>query len=234
MLIGSVLLLAGAASLALAARRSPLGRPGPSAQRAVAALACQGAEVAPEGVSRRALLAAAAAGVAAAGGALPAFAEATLVTRQQAYTRYVPRVERARDFWAGRLRGLVAKSDWETIQKELAPLGKKGEGGTLRKLVSPMRLWASSFSSKTISDKTQAMEAAVDEIEDAIASLDVASKGEVKGGIFGFLGGTKKVDESQRGALAQAAYKKGVSAFNKYIEIGNDGIGVSFEPLDTI
>ena len=34
--------------------------------------------------------------------------------------------------------------------------------------------------------------------------------------------------------FAQAAYKKGVSAFNKYIEIGNDGIGVSFEPLDTI
>jgi len=134
----------------------------------------------------------------------------------------------------GRLRGLVAKSDWDTIQKELAPVGKKDQGGTLRKLVAPMRLWASSFSSKTISDKTQAMEAAVDEIEDAIASLDVASKGEVKGGIFGFLGGTKKVEESQRVALAQAAYKKGVSAFNKYIEIGNDGIGVSFEPLDTI
>ena len=34
--------------------------------------------------------------------------------------------------------------------------------------------------------------------------------------------------------FAQAAYKKGVSAFNKYIEIGNDGLGLNFAPLDTI
>lgn len=42
------------------------------------------------------------------------------------------------------------------------------------------------------------------------------------------------MDESKRGDLAVVAYKKGVAAYNKYIEIGNDGIGINFAPLDTI
>ena len=39
---------------------------------------------------------------------LPAavFAESTLITRQQAYTRYVPRIERGRDYWATGLKKL--------------------------------------------------------------------------------------------------------------------------------
>ena len=35
-------------------------------------------------------------------------------------------------------------------------------------------------------------------------------------------------------ALALAAYKKGTRAINKYIEIGNDGLGTTLQPLDTI
>ena len=37
-----------------------------------------------------------------------------------------------------------------------------------------------------------------------------------------------------RRKLAEAAYKKGASALNKYILISNDGLGLSFAPLDTI
>jgi hypothetical protein len=97
-----------------------------------------------------------------------------------------------------------------------------------------MRLWASSFSGKTLAPKTLAMQNAVDEIEECIQSLNVAAQGTVDGGFFSFIGGKKKMEEGQRSALAQAAYKKGVSAFNKYIEIANDGIGQSFAPVDTI
>ena len=43
-----------------------------------------------------------------------------------------------------------------------------------------------------------------------------------------------ELQPGERKALAQAAYKKGTSAFNKYILIGNDGLGLSFAPLDTI
>ncbi len=53
-------------------------------------------------------------------------------------------------------------------------------------------------------------------------------------GFFSFLGGQKTMDEANRIKLAQVAYKKGVSAFNKYIVIGNDGLGLSFAPIDTI
>jgi len=165
---------------------------------------------------------------------LPALAESTLVTRQQAYTRYVPRIERGRDYWAGKLRKSITNSDWETLKKELEPPGKKDKGGALVKITPAMRLWASSFSGKTLSDKTLAMQAAVDEIDECIKSLDVAAQGKISGGLFSFITGGKTMDNSQRTALAQAAYKKGVSAFNKYIELGNDGIGVAFAPVDLI
>ena len=183
-------------------------------------------------LGRRALLSTAAAAALLPGAA---FAESTLVTRQGAYTRYVPRIERGRDFWAGGLRKMIANSDWKSIQVALEPVGKKDKGGTIKKFFGPMSLWASSFSSKVISDKTIAMNAAIDELEEAVASLEIAAYGEQKDtGFFGAFGGKKKLDDKSRMALAQAAYKKGVLAFNKYIEIGNDGLGLSFAPIDTI
>merc|ERR1719201_2777641 len=81
-----------------------------------------------EPTSRRALLSSiASAGAAAAVlTAVPAtsFAESTLVTRQQAYSRYVPRIERGRDFWAGGLRKAIGNQDWAFITRELEPVGK--------------------------------------------------------------------------------------------------------------
>ena len=81
-------------------------------------------------------------------------------TRQQAYTRYVPRIERGRDFWSTKLRKDIAASDWTAIAKELEPVGKKDKGGAIMKVFGPMGLWSSSWSSKIISDKTIAMNAA--------------------------------------------------------------------------
>jgi len=189
-----------------------------------------------EPMSRRALLSTAGAAVAAVAATpvLPALAESTLVTRQQAYTRYVPRIERGRDFWQGGLRKYIASSDWAAIKRELEPVGKN-KGGAIPKVFGPMRLWASSWSGKTITDKTLAMEEAVEELSAAATSLEIAATGQVKdSGLFSFLGGKKQMDEASRVQLAQAAYKKGVLAFNKYIEIGNDGLGLQFQAIDTI
>ena len=187
-------------------------------------------------VGRRSVLASGVAAAAALAAApLASHAESTLVTRQAAYTRYVPRIERGRDFWAGGLRKMVSNSDWKSIEKELEPIGKKDKGGTIIKAFSPMRLWSSSWSGKVISDKTLAMNAAIDELEEAVASLQIAAAGQDKDtGFLSFLGGKKSLDEGSRTKLAQAAYKKGASAFNKYIMIGNDGLGLNFAPLDTI
>ena len=166
---------------------------------------------------------------------LAALAESTLVTRQQAYTRYVPRIERARDYWATKLRKDVATQNWAAIVKELEPVGKKDKGGAIKKAFGPMGLWSSSFSSKVISDKTLAMNAALDEFAEAVATLEIAANGQEKdSGIFSFLGGSKKIDEGSRIKLSVAAYKKGTIAFNKFIEIGNDNLGLNFAPIDTI
>jgi len=166
--------------------------------------------------------------------AAPALAESTLITRQQAYTRYVPRIERGRDFWAGGLRKYIANSDWAAITKEFEPV-TKSKGGAIAKFFGPMRLWASSFSGKTVSDKTVAMNEAIAELEDAARNLEIAALGQEKDtGFMGVFGGKKKIDDASRVKLAQVAYKKGVVAFNKYIVIGNDGIGLNFAPIDTI
>ena len=186
-------------------------------------------------LSRRALLSSAAGAAALAVVApLPALAESTLITRQQAYTRYVPRIERGRDFWAEGLRKMISQGNYAGILKELEPVTKT-KGGAISKVFGPMRLWSSSWSGKTLSEKTLAMNEAVDELAEAASSLEVAATGKEKaGGLGGFFGGSKTMDETNRAKLAQAAYKKGVLAFNKYIEIGNDGLGLSFQPLDLI
>lgn len=187
-------------------------------------------------LSRRALVTTAAA-------AVPALlvqqasAEQTLVTRQQAYTRYVPRVERGRDYWSSAVKKQIQNQDWATLATAIE---KKG---SIDRIFGPMQLWASSFSGKTISEKTLAMNGAVDELQSAVKTLEIAAKGtEGSGGFLGF-GGPKKIEESKRKELALKSYLKGVAAINQYIEIGNDGIGgqarvctpaaTSFAPLLT-
>lgn len=150
----------------------------------------------------------------------PVWAESSLATRQQAYTRYVPRIERGRDYWQNGLKKLIASQNWAEISKALE---KKG---SIDRLFGPMELWASSWSGKSISEKTLAMNVAIDELREACRGLRVASEG--KETVKGFLGfeSTKVMDPSKRQQLAQAAYAKGVQAINQYIEIGNDGIGL--------
>jgi len=225
--------------LYLVVAASALVEPPLLVNRASAGVACVQPSLARSDVaaplSRRALLSTAAGVVAA--GALPSavFAESTLVTRQQAYTRYVPRIERGRDYWANGLKKSIANGDWTAIQAQLTAGTKKTAGGAIAEVFNPMSLWSSSWSSKVISDKTYAMNAAIDELREAAASLEVAAYGKQKeSGFFGVFGMQKSLSDDQRKALAIAAYKKGVSAFNKYVEIGNDGLGLNFAPLDTI
>ena len=39
-------------------------------------------------------------------------------------------------------------------------------------------------------------------------------------------------DDGKRRKIAQDAYAKGKDAINKYIELGNDGLGLNFTPID--
>lgn len=155
-----------------------------------------------------------------------AMAEQTLVTRQQAYGRYVPRVERGRDYWATGVQKAISSSNWPVL---VTAIEKKGG---IDRIFGPMELWASSFSGKTISEKTIAMNAAVAELKDAVNALNVAAVGTEKGGFLGF--GKQKIDESKRQQLAMVAYQKGTKAINKYINIGNSDLGLQFQQLDTI
>ena len=180
------------------------------------------------GTLRRLEHVAAAAGLSALLPAAQARAESTLVTRQQAYSRYVPRIERGRDYWSTAVKKAVASSDWTTLNKAIE---KKG---SIDRIFGPMQLWASSFSGKSISEKTIAMNAAVDELRESVSFLTIATVGTEKGGGFLGFGGAKKIEEGKRQQLALAAYQKGVKAINKFIAIGNDGMGLQFAEIDTI
>jgi len=195
--------------------------------------------------------------------------------------------------------------------------------GPIDRLFGPLELWSSSFSSKTISPKTLAMNDAIDELREVkphtqllslptlplppslplLSSLSggggvahsaapvphlarppqacrdlrsAASGKEGSGGFFGF-GGPKAccaalrhhrrrrcahrshrrqpllppalaarpfrdmswthpspqaMDDGKRRKIAQDAYAKGKDAINKYIELGNDGLGLNFTPID--
>ena len=179
-------------------------------------------------VSRRELIStgAALATIAAAPGL--ASAESTMVTRQQAYTRYVPRIERGRDYWATGLRKIIAAGQWDQV---IASFEKKGSAD---RIFGPMELYASSFSGKTIADKTLEMNKAIAELRDAKTEILKAAIGQEAGGGFLGFGGGKKIDESKRREIANAGYKQAVAAINKYIEIGNEGLGILFATLDTI
>ena len=139
---------------------APVGRSAVLTQPRAAPVTCAQPS---EPLSRRAVVASAAA-VLPALFAQSAVAEQTLVTRQQAYSRYVPRIERGRDYWSTAVKKAVASSDWTTLNKAIE---KKG---SIDRIFGPMQLWASSFSGKSISEKTIAMNAAVDELRDAVRS----------------------------------------------------------------
>merc|ERR1711967_12287 len=96
-------------------------------------------------------------------------------------------------------------------------------GGSADRIFGPMELYASSFPGKTIA-----------ELRDAKTEILKAAIGQEAGGGFLGFGGGKKIDESKRREIANAGYKQAVAAINKYIEIGNEGLGISFATLDTI
>jgi len=178
--------------------------------------------------------AAAATALAAATPVLPAFADSTSATRARAADRYVPRIERGRDFWGGGVKNYIKQGNWQALQAELAPLKKKS-GGRIMEIVPPLRLYASSFSGNSPTPKTEAMDQAADEFEAAIKNLKIAVKGEEEtAGVFGLFKGTKSMDEANRKKLAVAAYQQGVVAFNKYIQISNDDVGVGQSPIDLL
>eukprot|EP00967_Tisochrysis_lutea_P156924 scaffold317330_cov32-Tisochrysis_lutea.AAC.2 len=70
-------------------------------------------------------------------------------------------------------------------------------------------------------------------MDDCVPLMCHSSSIHLVGGFFGF-GGGKSMDEGKRKQIANKAYQNGVDAINKYITLGNDGLGLNFTPLDTI
>mmetsp|Transcript_94140 Transcript_94140/g.177006 ORF Transcript_94140/g.177006 Transcript_94140/m.177006 type:complete len:270 (-) Transcript_94140:83-892(-) len=187
-------------------------------------------------ITRSQLLKAASA-VALAAPALPALATSGLseTAIRQSYEQYVPVIELGRDYWGLQLQGNIQKRDWAAIQTALRAPSKKRKipPGVVYKTPLNMRLWAGSFSGQNyISQQTNAMNAAVDDLDEAIASLDTAAEGKAKdNGLFGFITGPKQLSDEDRTKLALLAYKKGKTAINNYIKIANSDI-VFVDPLD--
>lgn len=189
-----------------------------------------------DSISRSQLLKAVSA-AALAGTALPALAGSGFnsVQIKGLYDTYVPAIELGRDYWGTQVPKFIKEKNWEAIQKALRAPNKKRKipPGVLFKTPLNMRLWAGAFSGQNyISDQTKAMNAAVDDFDEAIAGLDTAAEGKAKdNGVFGFITGPKQLSDEDRTKLALQAYKKGRTAMNNFIKICNSDLAY-VDPLD--
>lgn len=158
--------------------------------------------------------------------------------RVLAARKYKGRVLAGRDYWANELPRQIAAGDWKSIETAVSvnpdPTDKKKKrqiAGAILGMVSPLELWASSFSrSATRSPETMEMLAAVEELKGAIQLLKTATASSVKDtGLLGFFGATKQPSAAERTKNAQQGLAQGSKALNAYIKVINVFLGVMDE-----
>lgn len=158
--------------------------------------------------------------------------------RVLAMRKYSGRVLAGRDYWSKDLPRQISSGEWSTIRVAvnvgIDPTDKKGmrkKYGTILGMVSPMELWASSFSrSAQRSPQSAEMLAAVEDLKAAVELLNTASAASVKdGGLFGFFGATKEPSPAEREKNARQALAQGTKAINAYLTVLNDFLSVMDE-----
>lgn len=214
-------------------------------QHATAEVTAEGTAAAPT-VSRREALhtfggavAAAAVAAAAATGAAPAArADVTRQSLKKSYFRYVPRIKEGMSWYAGELKELVDKEDFNTILAKYFIKTKTAKDDSLRpalyqstsnkverELIAPMKIWATTFAEKGTNPKVRAMLEQVRVLEGAMSSLegvartalidDTAQVGRSRGRGIQTISTTENV---------HASYDTGVAAIKEYLAVANKGL----------
>ena len=171
---------------------------------------------------------------------------------ENAYDRYVPRINEGGKFYKSQLYAALAKGDWKALSAATQEPPKKSkedrtlqDGGIAKRaaqaggfsdsrVLSAMDLFAATFSDSSISPKTKAMQAEVVKLREVVAGISKAAKiasGEEKsgGGLFGI--GGKAPSQQELLKQCQELYLKGGNAYNQYVFLANDGLPVQLDKL---
>lgn len=158
--------------------------------------------------------------------------------RVLAARKYKARVIAGRDYWANDLPRQISAGDWKIIGEAVSvgpdPTDKKKKRqkyGAILGMVSPLELWASSFSrSAQRSPETTEMLAAIEELKAAIDLLKAATASSVKDtGFLGFFGVTKEPSPAEREKNARKGLAQGSKALNDYFKVINVFLSVMGE-----
>lgn len=171
---------------------------------------------------------------------------------ENAYDRYVPRINEGGKFYKSQLYPVLSKGDWKALSAATQEPRKKSkedrtlqDGGIAKRaaqaggfsdsrVLSAMDLFAATFSDSSISPKTKAMQVEVVKLREVVAGISKAAKiasGEEKsgGGLFGI--GGKAPSQQELLKQCQELYLKGGNAYNQYVFLANDGLPVQLDKL---
>jgi len=157
-----------------------------------------------------------------------AVADMTLNTFKKSYFRWVPRIEAGRDFFVLELGAQIDNQQWAEVLKafELSSVAQAGSAREAngvsqkstrvdRELLTPMRVWVTSFAEKGTSPKQRKMDAQV--------AILAASMEKIR-----------NAAEKQDADSAEAAWETARKAFNSYIKIANKGMTMQVRDLELI
>lgn len=163
--------------------------------------------------------------------------------QKRTYFRFVPKLNEGAAFFKNDLKQAIDKEDWKVVEKafeEYVSKYNKNDPNQVDATDSyvnvhfyrPMTVFAGSFAERGSSPKTKAMMEQEALFEEAMGTLEGCIK-DRKGNGF-FAADIKMPTGAAKKKQALESYAKAKAALNEYITIGNNGLMLELNKIETI
>jgi hypothetical protein len=163
--------------------------------------------------------------------------------QKRTYFRFVPKLNEGTAFFKNDLKQAIDKEDWKVVEKAFEEYVSKynkydpNQVDATDSYVNvhfyrPMTLFAGSFAERGSSPKTKAMMEQEALFEEAMGTLEGCIK-DRKGNGF-FAADIKMPTGAAKKTQALESYAKAKAALNEYITIGNSGLMLELNKIETI
>lgn len=163
--------------------------------------------------------------------------------QKRTYFRFVPKLNEGTAFFKNELKQAIDKEDWKVVEKAFEVYVSKYNKNDPNQIDAtdsyvnvhfyrPMTLFAGSFAERGSSPKNKAMMEQEALFEEAMGNLEGCIK-DRKGNGF-FAADIKMPTGAAKKKQASESYAKAKEALNEYIKIGNNGLMLELNKIDTI
>jgi len=163
--------------------------------------------------------------------------------QKRTYFRFIPKLNEGTAFFKNELKQAIDKEDWKVLEKAFEVYVSKYNKNDPNQIDAtdtyinvhfyrPMTLFAGSFAERGSSPKTKAMMEQEALFEEAMGNLEGCIK-DRKGSGF-FAADIKMPTGAAKKKLALESYAKAKESLNEYIKIGNTGLMLELNKIDTI